>query len=167
VHDLFWLVPGRLAGRAGPDRLPWKLEALRDAGVGAVLTVNDGRECDPAEFRALGLSYGCIPLPPHAPPWTGDDRKCLSALPLAHAFIEKQTAENRATMVHCSSGKDRTGLLLAYYLIRSRSLSVDAAMREVRRVRPIAFTATGWNDFAADVLRRAARAATPADGSRG
>ncbi len=159
MHDLFWLVPGRLAGRAGPDRLPWKLDALREAGVGAVLSVNDGRACEPGDFAALGLPYACIPMTPHAPPWTGDDRKCLSALPLAYAFIEARAAEDRATMVHCSSGKDRTGMLLAYYLIRARSLTVDAAMREVRRVRPIAFTATGWEDFATDVLRRAARSA--------
>lgn len=159
MHDLFWLVPGRLAGRAGPDRLPWKLEALRDAGVGAVLSVNDGRACDPEDFRALGLTYACVPLPSHAPPWTGDDRKCLSALPLAYAFIEEQAGLDRATMVHCSSGKDRTGMLLAYYLIRARSLTVDAAMREVRRIRPIAFTATGWEALAEDVLRRAARSA--------
>lgn len=40
-------------------------------------------------------------------------------------------------------------------------------MREVRRVRPIAFTAIGWDDFAADVLRQASRAAAVAGGARG
>jgi len=62
--------------------------------------------------------------------------------------------EGRATVVHCSSGKDRTGLLLAYYLVREEGLSVAAAMEELRRVRPIALTALGWHQFAIDILRR-------------
>lgn len=156
MQDLFWLIEGKLAGRAGPDRLPWKLEALRGAGVGAVLSVNDGLLCHPADFRALGIAYACVPLSPNAPPQPGDDEACLRALPLAHAFVREQALEGRATMVHCSSGKDRTGLFLAYYLVREEALAPEAAVERVRRVRPIALSAVGWEEFALDVLGRAA-----------
>jgi hypothetical protein len=55
-----------------------------------------------------------------------------------------------------SSGSlpDRTGLLLAYYLVREAGLSVAEAMEELRRVRPCALTALGWYQFAIDILRR-------------
>lgn len=140
MDDLFWLIPGALAGRAGPDRAPWRLESIRGAGIGAVLSVNDGLLCHPGDFRAHRLEYACVPLSPNAPPRPGDEEACLKALPLAYSFVEEQARSGRATMVHCSSGKDRTGLFLAYYLVR-QALPVEAAIAEVRRVRPIAFSA--------------------------
>ena len=77
---------------------------------------------------------------------------CLRALPVAFDFVERQLAEGRVTVVHCSSGKDRTGLFLGYYLIRNAGLSPTAAIEEVQRVRPIALSAPGWKEFALDVL---------------
>jgi protein-tyrosine phosphatase len=154
MENVFWLIPGQLAGRPGPDRAPWNLASLRDAGIQAVLSVNDGPLCHPEDFAACGISYACIPLSENAPPRSGDDEICLRALPLAYDFVRQQISAGRATVVHCSSGKDRTGLFLAYYLIREAGLSVDEAIEEVRRVRPIALSALGWHDFAKDVLSR-------------
>jgi protein-tyrosine phosphatase len=54
--------------------------------------------------------------------------------------------------VHCSSGKDRTGLFLAYWAMRTEGLSAEAAIERVRSVRPIAFSAIGWDELALDVL---------------
>jgi protein-tyrosine phosphatase len=154
MENVFWVIDGKLAGRPGPDRIPWNLAAMRDAGIGAILSVNDGLLCHPEDFAACGIVYACIPLSENAPPQPGDDEICLRALPLAYAFLQQQMRDGRATVVHCSSGKDRTGLLLAYYLVREEGLSVAAAMEELRRVRPIALTALGWYEFAIDVLRR-------------
>src|SRR3712207_7415967 len=50
------------------------------------------------------------------------------SLPVAYNFVERQLAEGRVTVVHCSSGKDRTGLFLGYYLIRNAGLSPTAAI---------------------------------------
>jgi protein-tyrosine phosphatase len=156
VKHLFWLTPEKLAGRPGPDRAPWNLASLRAAGIGAVLSVNDGLLCHAGDFRAQGISYACIPLSDNAPPQPGDAEACLKALPAASAFVEAQLASGRTTVVHCSSGKDRTGLFLAYHLMREAGLSPTAAIEEVQRVRPIALTAPGWYDFAFDVLGRVA-----------
>lgn len=129
MKHVFWLVPGKLGGRPGPDRAPWDLGEMRGAGVEAVLSVNDGLLCHPGDFRAYGIEYACIPLSDNAPPQPGDRERCLLALPLALGFVKEHLAEGRGTVVHCSSGKDRTGLLL---------------------------TAIGWEEFAVDVLRRVA-----------
>ena len=50
MKKVFWLIPGQLAGRPGPDLEPWDLAELRTAGIGAVLSVNDGSLCYPEEF---------------------------------------------------------------------------------------------------------------------
>jgi protein-tyrosine phosphatase len=154
VDYLFWLVPGRLAGRPGPDLAPWDLAALRAGGIGAVLSVNEGTFCEPADFAVHDLVYARISLSENAPPRLGDDARCLAALPRAHQFVREQHGAGRAVMVHCTAGKDRTGLFLAYFLVREQGLTPDAAIDEVRRVRPIALTAPGWDDFARELLQR-------------
>jgi protein-tyrosine phosphatase len=152
VNKVFWLLPGQLAGRSGPDQDPWDLEALRAGGIGAVLSVNDGLLCRRDEFEALGLNYACVPLSTNAPPLAGDDALCREALPLAHAFASAQMRQGRAVLVHCTAGKDRTGLFLAYYLMRQSALTPRHAIEAVRRVRPIALSAAGWDAFARELL---------------
>lgn len=154
MQNLFVLILGKLAGRPGPDRAPWKLAALRDGGIGAVLSVNDGLLCHPADFRACGIAYSCVPLSDNAPPQPGDDATCLRALPTAYEFVKEHIASGKMTVVHCSSGKDRTGLFLAYYLMREEGVTVQVAIERVKAVRPIALSAIGWDEFAVDVLRQ-------------
>lgn len=155
MNHIFWLVPNLLAGRCGPDSEPWNLDELQQSGIGAVLSVNDGESCDPEEFAQQGLAYSCIPLSRNAPPCDGDLEHCLVALPEALAFAEGNIDRGIPVLVHCVAGKDRTGLFMAYYLMHCEGCSVDQAMERVRAVRPIAFTAEGWNEFAAEVLAAA------------
>lgn len=152
MKHIFWLVPGVLAGRPGPDRENWDLAELRRAGIAAVLSVNDGLLCHPEDFARQGLRYGCIPLSPNAPPQLGDLEHCRRALPEAYTFVTDAAGSGGATLVHCSSGKDRTGLFMAYYLVRTQGASPAEAVRAVKRVRTIAFSAPGWDQFALDVL---------------
>jgi len=152
MNHVFWLVPGVLAGRSGPDRDLWSAEDLRAGGIGAVLSVNDGAACHAGDFTALGMSYRCIPLSDNAPPRDGDIEHCLDALPEAYDYVRAGLDRQRGVLVHCSSGKDRTGLFMCYFLIRESGMSVDEAIAEVRRVRPIALSAEGWEQHAAAVL---------------
>ena len=152
MNHIFWLLPNLLAGRPGPNREPWNAPALRDAGIRVVMSVNDGAQCEPEEFAGLGIAYRCVPMPPNAPPLEGDAERCRAALLEAYDFVAPHIGRRVPTLVHCSSGKDRTGLFMAYYLIRELHLSPAAAMARVRAVRPIAFTAEGWEPFAAEVL---------------
>jgi protein-tyrosine phosphatase len=153
MKHVFWLVPGALAGRSGPNQDPWTAKELHAGGIGAVLSVNDGAGCHAEEFRALGMSYRCIPLSDNAPPRDGDIEHCLDALPLAYDYVREELDRKRAVLVHCRSGKDRTGLFMCYFLIRESGISVREAMTAVKRARPIALTAEGWEDLARSVLK--------------
>ncbi len=109
MDDLFWLLPDAPAGRAGPNRNPWDPRALAAAGSDAVLSVDDGEGCRAAEIAALGMSYRRIPFSQNAPPLPGDPALCLDALPRAYGVVTAHVARGRRVLVHCSSGKDRTG----------------------------------------------------------
>ena len=152
MEHVFWFAPGKLAGRSGPSQDPWDLFALRAAGIGAILSVNNGELCNPVDFQSAGIAYYCVPLSSNAPPEEGDLEQCLAALPSALDYVLRNESECRATLVHCHSGKDRTGLFLAYYAARVWSMTRDEAVGRVRETRPIAFSAPGWEEFALRVL---------------
>jgi protein-tyrosine phosphatase len=152
VNQLFWVVPRLLAGRCGPDEQPWQLDRLRKAGIGAVLSVNDGELCYPEDFAEHGLVYACIPLSRNAPPQHGDLERCLDALRSALSFAKENISRGIPVLVHCTAGKDRTGLFMAYYLTQCENLSSQEAIKRLRSVRAIALTADGWHDFALRVL---------------
>ena len=119
-----------------------------------MLSINDGEGCDRAEFAARGLDYLCVPFPANEPPEPGDDDLCHLVLPAAYEYVRAQHAAGRAVLVHCSAGKDRTGLFMSYYLMREDGLDVDAAIARVRAVRPTALSALGWEALARRVLAR-------------
>jgi hypothetical protein len=70
---------------------------MREAGIGAVLSVNDGLLCHPEDFASVGIHYARIPLSENAPPQPGDDELCRHALPQAHAFVREQLRQERRT----------------------------------------------------------------------
>jgi hypothetical protein len=156
MQHVFWLLPGRLAGRPGPDQAPWTLSALRDAGFGAVVSVNAGALCEPTAFDALGMAYGCFPLSDWVPPQPGDREVCLRMLPQAYAFVHTQLQHGRQVLVHCGGSDDPTGLFLSYFLIRQTGVAPGTAIATVRAVRPTALSAEGWEDFALQVLKASA-----------
>jgi protein-tyrosine phosphatase len=93
-----------------------------------------------------------VPLSDAAPPQPGDLEICLSALPRALSFAVDSIEHRRSVVVHCRSGKDRTGLFLSYYLCAIEGLTPGEAVRELKRVRPIALSAQGWESFSYQVL---------------
>ena len=154
MESVFWLIPGKLAGRAGPNLDPWDVNDLKESGIDAVLSVNDGILVDVKELEAAGIAYACVPFSRNAPPVPGDLEICLNALPRAFEFVQEHIEAGKAVMVHCSAGKDRTGLLMSYFLMRTAGATVEEAITEVRRVRPIALSALGWDEFGREILRR-------------
>ena len=153
MRHVFWLIPGKVAGRAGPDQSPWDVSHLKANGIDAVLTVNDGFLVKPEEFAKHGIDYAHIPFSANAPPIPGDIEICLSALPKAFTFVQTAVKSGKTVMIHCTSGKDRTGLVMCHFLMQTQGLTVDEAIREVRSVRPIALSAAGWEGFGREILR--------------
>jgi len=152
MQHIFWLIAGELCGRAGPNHQPWHAQKLKDAGVGAVLSVNGADSVYPEDFESVGVNYRCIPLARTAPPRPGDLELCLERLPQAYAFARGEIESGRTLLVHCRQGKDRTGMFMAYYLKVHLGLDSHSAIARVKAVRPIALSADGWNEFVLEVL---------------
>lgn len=152
MKHIFWLIEDQLCGRSGPNHEPWDASELQAAGVGAVLSVNHAESVYADDFSAVDMPYRCIPLAANAPPREGDLELCLARLPIAYEYALNQIESGNPVLVHCRHGKDRTGLFMAYFLRRRPGLSTRDAIERVKKVRPIALTAEGWEDFAIEVL---------------
>jgi protein-tyrosine phosphatase len=155
MEHVFWALAGKLAGRAGPNQAPWDPAALRRGGFHAVLTVNGGIGVEPEALLAAGLAHLRVPFPKGIPPHPNALEVALAALPAAHAFYREQSREG-AVLVHCTFGKDRTGLCIGYILMREQGLDADTAIERLRAMRPIALSADGWEALAREVFRRSA-----------
>ena len=152
MRNVFWLRPQIIAGRTGPNINIWDPAELAEGGIGAVLSVNDGELVHPEDLAAAGIDYKCVPLSDSAPPQSDDREVCTLALPRALAFALTYRESRTGVLVHCSAGKDRTGMFLSYYLCRTEALTPVEAIEEVKKVRPIALTAEGWEPFTVEVL---------------
>ncbi|MEM6708084.1 MAG: dual specificity protein phosphatase family protein, partial [Pseudomonadota bacterium] len=146
---------GVLCGRSGPNRIPWNLADICGLGIRGVLSVNDGESVYADELAQHNLAYRCVPLAANAPPEAGDLELCLERLPIAYGFVADVVSAAGPVLVHCRQGKDRTGLFMAYALMQRHALDPAAAIERVKRVRPNALSATGWERFGLDVLSAA------------
>ena len=139
-------------GRPGPVYYPWNPDELAAGGIGAILTVNQGQSVYVDELTAAGIEHGLFPMEDNAPPRPGDFEHCLATLPQALDFIDRMHVLNKAVMIHCTAGKDRTGLTMAFYLCRHEGFNAEDAIAEVRRVRPEGLSAPEYEPFAIEVL---------------
>ena len=133
MEKTFWIVPDKLCGRAGPDREPWSLEELRAGGIQAVLNVSEF-EPSRADFAEADLELEWVPLPASYPATDETEIQCLELLPKAYRFVRSCIEEEKTVLVHCSWGRDRSGLILAYHLAQTMSLSARDAITQLRKV---------------------------------
>jgi protein-tyrosine phosphatase len=151
LQHVFWLRKGKIAGRSGPNSNIWDPNEIFANKFSAILSVNNGEAVHESILSDLGIAYSNIPMSSNAPVRKGDKELCLENLPKAIDFI-KENMEFGPVLVHCRSGKDRTGMVLAACLIEFEGYSVKDAMREVIEIRPIAYSAEGWMEFVLEVL---------------
>ena len=114
VENLWWVIPGKLAGVRKP--MAEELPELQELGIGAIVSVMD----DPSNlelYRQANLPYLWLPIKGGTAP----SREQIQNL---QDFIDSQ---NDAVAIHCTNGKRRTATALAGYLINSGS-SYDEAM---------------------------------------
>lgn len=154
MQHLFWLYPDQLAGRAGPNREPWDPTLLASAGIDSVLSLNYAQGVDPEELERAGLRHACLPLPEDEPPSERDEAHCALVLPRALEYVQDELAAGATLLLHCNSGKDRTGLVMAALWMRREGGTVEEALAAVRAVRPIALSARGWEEMARRLLAR-------------
>jgi protein-tyrosine phosphatase len=151
MKNVFWIIPGILCGRAGPDMETWSLDEIRDSGIKAVLNVSE-HEPNQSNFESANIDLEWIPFPASYPATEETEQVCLELLPKAYQFLRSNINERKCVLVHCSWGRDRSGLLLAYHLAISKNLGPREAIAELRKIRPKAITALGWEDMAERVI---------------
>jgi atypical dual specificity phosphatase len=115
-----WIVDGRVGGMAQPS--PRDLGWLREQGVTAILSLTEREPSLP------GFDVMRIPVVDMTSPTIEQLRKAVG-------FIREVVAKGGAVVAHCTAGMGRTGTILAAYLV-SEGLTVDEALRRVRKLRP-------------------------------
>ena len=151
MQHIFWLREGKIAGRSGPNTDVWDLEEIKAGGIAAILSVNNGEAIHETLLSSLGIAYANIPMSSNAPARGGDKEICLENIPKAMDFIRENLLRG-PVLIHCRAGKDRTGMVMAAYLIEFEGYDARSAMDKVTEARPIAFTAEGWMEFGLEVL---------------
>ena len=61
-------------------------------------------------------------------------------------MLDLHLPKRDAILVHCNSGKDRTGLLLAYYLVTRKGISAKRALKTLRKLKPDAMSKSGYEE---------------------
>ena len=138
--DLWWVVPGVLAGTSMPfmhperahtpdaalDAFQDELPALWHVGIRAVVCLLNMPGAARI-YAAAGFAFLLLPIADGAAPTPEQFQQFL-------AFVAAHRAHGRAVAVHCVAGVGRTGTLLAGYLI-ALGLAPAVAVARVRALR--------------------------------
>lgn len=122
-----WVVDGLLAAQGRPT-LPGHLQYLCDNNVKYIVTLTKTKP------RALldlpdSLEWVHIPIQDETAPTVAQIQQLVS-------LVDKAESKDVCVSVHCAWGRGRTGTMMACYLAHRRHLSADAAIAEIRRMRP-------------------------------
>lgn len=140
AENLWWVIPGKLAGVRKPT--PEEIAELQAAGVGAIVSVMD----DPSNLDL----YQQANLPYLWSPTKGGTAPSREQLQELQDFVDQQIQSGNAVAVHCTSGRRRTGTILASYLIKAGS-SYDAAMQTILSANPDVALRDAQTDFLKDL----------------
>lgn len=123
--SFLWVQDNTLAASGYPaskSQVDW----LGRQGVKRILTLTESPL--PAEWvRSFEVRH--IPMQDHQPP-------TVAALLEASTYVEDSIESKKPIVVHCLAGQGRTMCVVAAYLIKSKGMSVDDALRLLRRARP-------------------------------
>lgn len=125
AENLWWVIPGKLAGVRKP--MAEELTELQATGIGAVVSVMD----DPSNldlYEQAGIPHLWLPTKGGTAP----SREQIQEL---QNFVDQHNRQGLAVAVHCTSGRRRTGTILASYLICTGS-SYDDAIQTIQSANP-------------------------------
>lgn len=144
--DYYWVLPGKIAGRCGPDKKSWDLDALWDTGFRAIASLH---RLPPQQERQLEDS-GFEHLPAYAPPMVIDrpdlQEEFLDRAENVFPFIDHHLESDQPVLVHCYAGLDRSCCTIACYLVDREGYSAEEAIDQIYDVRPRAFVSPGYEE---------------------
>ncbi len=139
MKHVYWITP-TLAGRCGPSEHVWNLEELYQAGFRAIVSLDDNVE--PQKIVNCGFEHIPLYLPDVA--LTTPELK-FQFLEAALTFVQAVNSFPYPVLVHCYAGNDRTGAMLACFLI-SQGERAEEAVAEIRKRNPHAMTTPGYEE---------------------
>jgi protein-tyrosine phosphatase len=139
MDQIYWVTP-RLAGRCGPSACQWDLQAVYKAGFRIIVSLDE--RVDVKEIEKHGFEHFPLYLPDVALITRELKEQFLEA---AVQFVRFVQSHKEPILVHCYAGNDRTGAMLACFLI-SRGKKADKAIAEIRTLNPFAMTTLGYED---------------------
>jgi protein tyrosine/serine phosphatase len=143
MQHVYWVIDRLLAGRPGPVFAPWDPQALYESGIRTVISLSSEEPVE--DLTPFGIEHHCPDFPPVALFSIGMRKAFIyQAIPVWR-LIHAQLRAHRPTLVHCHHGQDRTGAILAGYLITHRGMAPDAALAHLRAVKPLAMAAKGYD----------------------
>ncbi len=142
MQYIYWVIENWLAGRPGPVRAPWDPAELYAGGFRAVVSLAAEEPID--DLSAYGLEHYRAAFPPLNLFSVGMRKAFIyEALPVWE-FIHTRLEAGKPVLVHCHAGADRTGLILAGYLVVYRAIPPEVAIAQLRQANPSAMAAPGY-----------------------
>lgn len=125
LEPLWWMIPGVLAGAPKPTQQ--EVDVLQRQGIGAIVSLlSDDSNLELYEQK--NVHYLWLPI-------EGGRAPSLEQFHQLCEFVAVQSAASRAIAIHCSSGRRRTGTILAALLIQ-QGMSYDKAMGRLWAANP-------------------------------
>lgn len=137
MDHVYWVTP-YLAGRCGPQAHDWDLTALYKAGFRVIVSLDNG--VDVKDIKAHKFKHIPLYLPDVALSTPVLTETFLRAV---EPFINTVTTEKEPVLVHCYAGNDRTGAMLACFLVFN-GFSPEKAITKIRKVNPTAMITPGY-----------------------
>ena len=147
--------PGLLYGRPGPNKSRWNLEHIKQAGIRVIVSLVPVDAPTKEQIDDLGFRHYVTPFEDKiGRPYRPENDHIYRILEQFEEILDRHLPRKESILVHCNSGKDRTGLLLAHYLMSRKGLHPKRAIRELRRLKPNALTAKGFEHMVYVIARR-------------
>ncbi|GAB4324447.1 MAG: hypothetical protein Kow0069_30020 [Promethearchaeota archaeon] len=126
--DLYWVVPGRLAGSSYPFA---DLPEYHARGIRAIVSFIPVPPVAEVLMEKFGVDH--LFLFVELMGWPNDEQAGRMV-----NFVDDQLAKDRPVLMHCLQGNGRTGAALGMYLVWT-GVPAAEAIELVRRVRSTAF----------------------------